>query len=132
VTAVELDERLAQSLTARLAGSNVDVIHGDGTQTGLEPDRFSAVTCFHVLHHVPTAQLQNQLFAEAGRVLRPGGIFFLADALDQPGVRQRHAEEEETFLPLRPGGLSQRLQSAGFRECQIEQGEYQLLCRARK
>jgi SAM-dependent methyltransferase len=132
VTAVELDGHLAQSLTARLAGSNVEVIHGDGTQTGLDSDRFSAVTCFHVLHHVPSAELQNQLFAEASRVLRPGGIFFLADALDQPGVRQRHAEEQETFLPLRPDDLPQRLQVAGFSECQLEQGDYQLLCRARK
>jgi SAM-dependent methyltransferase len=132
VTAVELDERLAQSLATRLAGRNVEVVHGDGTQTGLEPDRFSAVTCFHVLHHVPTAELQNQLFAEACRVLRPGGIFFLADALDQTGVRERHAEEDETFLPVPPGELAQRLQSTGFGECQIEQGDYQLLCRARK
>jgi SAM-dependent methyltransferase len=132
VTAVELDERLAQSLAARMADSNVEVVHGDGTRTGLEPNRFSAVTCFHVLHHVPTADLQDQLFAEAYRVLRPGGIFFLADALDQAGVRQRHAEEQETFLPVPPDDLPRRLEAVGFSECQIRQGDYQLLCRARK
>ncbi len=132
VTAVELDERLAQTLADRLSDSNVAVVQGDATQTGLEPNRFSAVTCFHVLHHVPTVQLQDQLFAEACRVLRPGGTFLFADALDQPGVRQRHAAESETFLPVDPRGLAHRLQLAGFGESQIEQGDYQLLCRARK
>jgi SAM-dependent methyltransferase len=132
VTALELDETLAQTLAVRLAGSNVDVVHGDGTRTGLEPDRFSSVTCFHVLHHVPTAELQNQLFAEACRVLRPGGTFLLADALDQEPVRQRHAEEGETFLPVPLNDLANRLRIAGFVDWQVEKGSYQMLCRARK
>ncbi len=132
VTAVELDERLAGDLAARLAGGNVEVLHGDGTQTGLPSDRFSAVTCFHVLHHIPTADLQNQLFAEACRVLRPGGVFVLADALDQEEVRQRHLAENETFMPVDPGELPERLRNAGFVDCQIDQGDYQLFCRASK
>jgi SAM-dependent methyltransferase len=132
VTAVELDERLASDLAARLAGTNVEVLHADGTQTGLPSDRFSAVTCFHVLHHIPTTDLQDQLFAEARRVLRSGGVFVLADALDQKEVRHRHLAENETFEPVDPGELPERLRRAGFRGCQIDQGGYQLLCRATK
>jgi SAM-dependent methyltransferase len=132
VIAVELDERLAKALAARLAGSNVEVLHADGTRTGLRSDRFSAVTCFHVLHHIPTTDLQDQLFTEAHRVLGPGGVFLLADALDQEEVRQRHLAENETFLPVNPDELAARLRRAGFVDCQIDQGSYQLLCRARK
>jgi SAM-dependent methyltransferase len=132
VTAVELDERLARMLADRLAGTNVRVLHGDGTRTGLETGRFSAVTCFHVLHHIPTVELQTQLFAEACRVLRPGGTFLLADALDQQEIRQRHLAEGETFVPIDPDGLPRRLQAVGFVDCQVDQSGYQLLCRARK
>ena len=75
VTAMELDRSLANALAARLTGSNVDVVHGDGTDTGLQADRFSSVTCFHMLHHMPTPELQDRLFAEVCRVLRPCGAF---------------------------------------------------------
>jgi 16S rRNA A1518/A1519 N6-dimethyltransferase RsmA/KsgA/DIM1 with predicted DNA glycosylase/AP lyase activity len=69
VTAIEADRQLAAALTTRLADTNVDVIHGDATRTGLPADRFSAATCFSMLHHMPSPELQNQLFAEVHRVL---------------------------------------------------------------
>ena len=46
------------------------IIRGDGTDTGLPSGEFSAVVCFTMLHHIPTAGLQDRLFAEAFRVLR--------------------------------------------------------------
>jgi SAM-dependent methyltransferase len=132
VTALELDRSLADALAARLTGSNVDVVHGDGTDTGLQADRFSSVTCFHMLHHMPTPELQDHLFAEVCRVLRPGGALLVADALDQEGVRSRHREEGETFVPLDPATVPDRLRRAGFADAAIDIGEYQLLLRARK
>src|SRR3954470_5119324 len=53
LTAIELDEPLAAQLEARLEGTNVPVVFGDATAGRFEPDRFSAVTCFSVLHHMP-------------------------------------------------------------------------------
>lgn len=132
VTALELDGALAQALAARLAGSNVEVLQGDGTDTGMQTDRFSSVTCFHMLHHMPAADLQDRLFAEVCRVLRPGGAFLVADALDLIDVRSRHQEEQETFVPLDPATLEGRLRRAGFAEVTIEIGSYQILFRARK
>src|SRR5256885_5752257 len=82
VTAIELDDQLASALAERLAGTNVDVVHGDATRSGLPPDRFSAATCFSMLHHMPVPDLQDQLFAELRRVLRPGGAFVGVDARD--------------------------------------------------
>ena len=132
VTALELDGSLASALAARLAGSNVDVVHGDGTDTGLLADRFSSVTCFHMLHHMPTADLQDHLLAEVHRVLRPGGWLLVADALDQDGIRSRHQEEGETFVPLDPATVPDRLRRAGFVDPAVELGDYQILVRARK
>lgn len=132
VTALELDASLADALAARLIGSNVEVVQGDGTDTGLQADRFSSVTCFHMLHHMPTPELQDRLFAEVFRVLRPGGAFLVADALDQDAVRSRHHEEGETFVPLDPATVQDRLRNAGFADAAIDLGEYQILLRARK
>jgi hypothetical protein len=42
---------------------NVDVIYGDGSDTGLPANRFSAATCFAMLHHMQLPRLQDRLFA---------------------------------------------------------------------
>lgn len=64
LTALEVDEVLASALADRLAGTNVEVVHGDATDSGFEADRFSAVTCFTMLQHVPSAELQDRLLRE--------------------------------------------------------------------
>src|SRR5438445_3910104 len=56
LTAVELDPALAGALKERLARTNVDVIRGDAASGVLAADRFSAATCFSVLHHVPSTE----------------------------------------------------------------------------
>jgi predicted methyltransferase len=81
---------------------------------------------------MPTLELQDELFAEVCRVLRPGGAFLVADALDQQVVRSRHHEEGETFVPLDPASIEGRLRNAGFDDSTVNVGEYQLLVRAQK
>jgi protein-L-isoaspartate O-methyltransferase len=61
---VEVHPGLAQTLKQRLAGTNVEVICGDGTSTGLPGGRFSTATSFSVLHHIPSSHDQDLLFAE--------------------------------------------------------------------
>lgn len=85
------------------------MLQGDGTKTGMADGRFSSVTCFHVLHHVPTP-----------------------DALDLEPVRLRHVEEGETFVPLEPETIAARLAEAGFEDTTVDAGSYQVLCRSRK
>src|SRR5271169_4653044 len=75
VTAVEIDADLAADLNVRLAGTNVEVLCGDGTELPLPDDRFSAATCFAMLHHMSSQAAQDQLFGELHRVLRSGGTF---------------------------------------------------------
>src|SRR4029450_13670652 len=64
VTAVEIDPGLASALADRLRDTNVEVVHVDASDTGLAPDRFSTVTCFAMLHHVPSVELQDRVLAE--------------------------------------------------------------------
>lgn len=64
LTAVEIDTPMAQRLQ-RLYGERARIINGDGTDTGLPADEFTSVVSFTMLHHLPTADLQDRLFAEA-------------------------------------------------------------------
>jgi SAM-dependent methyltransferase len=130
LTAVEVDEELATALRARLSGTNVEVVHSDATASGLETDRFSAATCFSVLHHMPSAAHQDRLFAELHRMLRPGGIFAGTDSRDLEIIRAGHVDD--TFVPVDPETLAHRLEAAGFSETEIDVGDYQIRFVAKK
>jgi SAM-dependent methyltransferase len=65
-----------------------------------------------MLHHVPTAALQNKILAEAYRVLRPGGVLIASDSLASNGLHQFH--EGDTYNPIEPGTVICRLQTIGF------------------
>lgn len=118
LTVIELDEALAQALARRLAGLPITVVCGDATSTGLSEACFSAVTCFTMLHHLPTPGDQDRLFAEALRVLRPAGLLLGTDGLDTPARRELH--EDDIFVPVDPETLPDRLYTAGFTDVQVE------------
>ena len=123
--AIELDRVLAAQLRMKFAlYPNVEVIEGDATDTGLEVNRFSAVMCFSVLHHMPTAGDQDRLFFEVGRVLRPGGIFVGVDGRDLEPIRASHAGD--TFNPVPPGTLPGRLQATGLADVRVDTDDYQI------
>lgn len=112
LTAIEVDPALGGPLKERLAGTNVEVIVADATEAELPDNRFSAAACFSVLHHMPSADHQDRLFAVLHRVLRPGGIFVGQESLDLEMIRVGH--EGDTFSPVNPDTLSDRLRSVGF------------------
>jgi ubiquinone/menaquinone biosynthesis C-methylase UbiE len=130
LTALELDEELFTPLHDRLQGTNVSVIHGDATKTELPSEQFSAVTCFTMLHHVPTAELQDALFAEAHRVLRPGGVFLGTDGTDTEDMRALHVDD--IFNPVDPGAFPRRLAAAGFADVSVDVREQGLRFAARR
>jgi len=130
VTAVEIDEQLARSLSDRMQGTNVTVINGDAKRTGLDADRFSAATCFSMLHHVPEPEMQDRVFTEIGRVLRPGALFAIVDSLDIDAIRVGHVDD--IFVPVDPETLGVRLGAAGFSEPAIKIGSYEFRAHARK
>jgi SAM-dependent methyltransferase len=118
MTAVEIDPSLGAALKERLAGTNVNVIVDDARRAGLPAGHFSAAACFSVLHHMPTPGYQDELFAEVHRVLRPGGIFVGQDSLDLEPIRLGHADD--TFTPVDPDELEERLASVGFGETKTD------------
>lgn len=118
VTAVEIDPSLGRPLAARLAGTNVEVVVDDATKAGLPADRFSAAGCFSVLHHMPSARDQDELFAELHRVLRPGGLFVGQESLDIELIRAGH--EGDTFTPVDPDNLGDRLATIGFHSTRVD------------
>ncbi len=130
VTAVEVDAALAAALAERLAGTNATVICADASEGGLPADRFSAVTCFSMLHHMPSPEAQDRLFREIHSVLRPGGILVGVDALDVAPIRDGHVGD--TFVPVNPDTLGGRFEAAGLIEPALERSAYQFRFVARK
>jgi SAM-dependent methyltransferase len=112
LTAVELDRELAGDLERRLSGTNVDVVCGDATALDLPNDRFTAAASFNMLHHVPSDEAQDRVFAEVARVLRPGGVFVAVDGVADDGLVAFH--EGDTYHPIDPDGLADRLRDYGF------------------
>lgn len=129
VTAVELDATLAGALAERLAGTNVEVVRGDAAALDLPTGRFTGAASFNMLHHVPTATAQDQVFAELARVLHAGGVLAVADA--NPRHEWDAFHEGDTYNPIDPVSLADRLGRAGFVD--IEVGTYELgwVCAAR-
>jgi SAM-dependent methyltransferase len=117
LTSVEIDTPMAQRLQ-RLYGERACIINGDGTKTGLPADEFSSVVSFTMLHHVPTAELQDRLFAEAFRVLRPGGVFAGSDSVTSLKFRLLHFRD--TCNTVSPDSLPDRLRAAGFHDVDVE------------
>jgi len=121
LTAIEIDARLAASLKARLAGTNVTVVEGDGTAMPFPDASFSSAICFTMLHHVPSPELQDRLLAEACRVLRPGGVIVGSDST--PSWRWNLFHVFDTRTPVDPDGFVSRLEAAGFVEAGVHRGQ---------
>jgi SAM-dependent methyltransferase len=116
LTAVEVDEESARNLAREFAG-RATVVHGSGADLPFPDGRFSAVVCFTMLHHVPSAALQDRLFAEACRVLRPGGVFAGSDS--QLSLRFRLLHLGDTMVVVKPGTFPDRLRTAGFADVEV-------------
>jgi SAM-dependent methyltransferase len=122
LTAVEIDPALAAALQQRLVGTNVDVVEGDATALDFADDRFTSAVSLNMLHHVPTSALQDSIFSELARVLRPGGVLVAADSVPHDGYDEFHAGD--THNPIDPDDLVERLGAAGFTD--IDVGLYDL------
>jgi ubiquinone/menaquinone biosynthesis C-methylase UbiE len=118
LTAVEVDEALATKLADKLKGSNVEVVHADGTALPFDDGRFSAATSFTMLHHVPSPAAQDQLLKELRRVLRPGGVLIGVDSVESPEWWDLHVDD--TCVPVNPETLPARLEQAGFVEVEVQ------------
>jgi SAM-dependent methyltransferase len=120
ITALEVDTSLAEKLSSRLHGSNVEVVTGDATMMPFPDVSFSGGVAMTMLHHIPSPELQNQLLNEVWRVLRPGGSFVGSDSL--PSLTMRMLHIGDIFVPVSPDTFGARLETAGFTVLEIETG----------
>lgn len=132
LTSIEIDEKLARSLrlrTRKYAG-DLRVIRGDGTALPFCDGHFSAAVCFTMLHHIPSAELQNQLFREVCRVLKPGAIFVATDSLPSFTMKLMHIRD--TMVLIDPATIKSRLGKAGFNGIVVDVATGALRFRARR
>ncbi len=128
ITAVELDQHLAEALAERLANTNVHVVQADATGMPFDDGHFTGAVSFTMLHHVPTADGQDRLFAEVARVLQPGGTFVACDSVAREDLAEFH--HDDIYNPVDPTTLESRLQDAGFRTATIQQDEFRWIAHA--
>ena len=83
---------------AGLAGSNVDVVEADATAMPFADGRFSGAVTLTMLHHVPTVELQDRVFADVLPRAAAGGA-----ARRQRQRRQRRPRRAARRRRLQPG-----------------------------
>jgi SAM-dependent methyltransferase len=121
LTALEQDSVLAKKLRERFHNTNVRVIEGDATAMPFENGAFRTVFCFTMLHHVPSASLQDRVIAEVARVLAPGGVFVGTDS--RMSLRMKLFHWFDTMVIVDPETFPGRLLKAGFADAQVELSE---------
>jgi ubiquinone/menaquinone biosynthesis C-methylase UbiE len=125
---LEVDPELAHRLASSI--QQVRVVRGDGTAMPLDEDSYTGVVCFTMLHHVRSRQLQDRLFAEAYRVLQPGGVFAGTDS--RSGVVFRLIHLRDTLVPVDPDTFADRLASTWFEQIRIDKRRHYFRFCARK
>jgi SAM-dependent methyltransferase len=130
LTAVEIDPELAAALRSRSDPQRVTVVTADATRLPFADATFTGAVCFTMLHHVPTAALQDRLLAEVARVLRPGAVFAGSDS--RPGPLFRLAHLRDTMTLVDPDTLADRLHRAGLAQAEVRSTPHQLRFRTRK
>ncbi len=118
LTCVEIDRALAADLARRTHGQNVTVRCEDATATSLPAAAFDGAVSLTMLHHVPSAELQDRLLTEVARVLKPGATFAGSDSISSRVFRLLHLFD--TMIVVDPLTFPARLEAAGFTDVQVD------------
>jgi SAM-dependent methyltransferase len=130
LTCVEIDRALAKRLRCRAEGENVRLLCESGTAMSLANASFDGAVCFTMLHHVPSAEMQDQLLVEVARVLRTGGVFAGTDSCYSRVFGLLHLFD--TMVVVDPSTFPSRLTAIGFEEIEVEVRDSRFRFRARK
>ena len=118
VTSLEYDSRSLAKLKARRAAGSGGAVRGDAARLPFADGTFSSALAILMLHHLPSKESQDRMFAEVLRVLIPGGVFVAFEIQD--GWIHRVGHIKSTFTPLSPGSALGRLTDAGFANISVE------------
>lgn len=130
LTCVEIDHRLATGLLRRSGGDRLRVIAADAAALPFPDQSFDAVVSFSMLHHVVSSALQDRVFAEAARVLRPGGVFAGADIA--PGWVFSAIHIFQRVVAVDPDSLGPQLRHAGFATPRVDRNRHMFRFSARR
>jgi ubiquinone/menaquinone biosynthesis C-methylase UbiE len=130
LSVLEVDEGYCERLRQKL-GAEVEITQGDATKMPFADESFSGAVCFTMLHHIPSAELQDRAFAEVARVLRPGCVFAGTDSIGT-GLVFRAIHVGDTLEPIDPDGFPARLEAAGFEDAKVSPSGGSFRFRARK
>jgi len=76
VVGVDISEEMVTRARELVDEPGIEFVHGDGVGiTGVESASADLVFTFTVFQHIPEPSIVDGYIAEAGRVLRPGGVF---------------------------------------------------------
>lgn len=132
ITALEIHPPTAKKLAARFRGTNVTPLQGDASAMQFADGQFSGVISLHVMHHVPSVELQDKVFREVRRVLKPGGAFVCIDSVNFGSLQMRLIHLADKITPVDPQGLAARLEASGFCDINVETNPYAFHLRARR
>ncbi len=114
VTSLEYDAGMIRKLNSAAA----EVLRGDATRLPFASETFSCAIAILVVHHLQSRELQDRMFAEVFRVLRPAGVF-LAFEIQNTWIN-RAAHFRSTFTPITPGSAFVRLNAVGFDRVSVD------------
>ena len=118
VSSLEFDLRSLAKLKKNNNGMPSDALCGNASQLPFADQSFSSAVAILVLHHLKSQELQDMAFAEAFRVLRPGGVFLAFEILESWIHHVGHIGS--TYTPVGPGSSFARLSKSGFSRTTVD------------
>ena len=118
VTSLEYDPRSLPKLKKNNNGMPSEALCGDASRLPFADQSFSSAVAVLVLHHLKSQELQDMAFAEAFRVLRPGGVFLAFEILESWIHYLGHIGS--TYTPVDPGSSFARLSKSGFSRIAVD------------
>ncbi len=124
VTGLDLSPSYTEAARARLAPwPQADIVHDAAEAMPLEDERFDLAVSIFLFHELPP-NIRPKVLAETARILKPGGLFVLADSLqfgDRPGLDGileyfPHGFHEPYYKGYLDWDLEAALMAAGFRK----------------
>lgn len=128
ITCIDLSPPYLRAARKRLRGfERVEFIRGDATDLDLRSDRYDAAYSVFLFHELPRRE-RERVLAEAHRVVRPGGVQVVVDALqtgDIPNLDWTLEEfperfHEPFFRDYTRHPLEDAVRAAGFASVQTD------------
>src|SRR5207247_7442119 len=125
------DEQIAKAarLRDRDAFTQVELVEARIDALPFEDARFDAVISNGVINLCP---VKHRVFAEAARVLRPGGRLAIADIVSGRPLKERTRRNVELWAACIAGAIPRHnyleaLESAGFRVNEVRTNDYDFI-----